>query len=350
MYGCAMADPSRVKAAKDALEAGRAAAQRLVDGVGAQQADDLLRRSAAELKARLAKIAPSLGEDSFTVVQLRAALAQVQHVLTTVTLPALRDTVVDLGEHAARESTESSYRYLLKADRAFRGAGEQPISINTTSMMDAGMQGSRASVLRRLATGVEKRRHPRTKRPTRARVGILSRYGIETIGHFERELQIGLLARKSWIDMRSDITRHSPFLQGSPKFWAHRIVRTEIMGAHNAAAHHSIVAAGQQLGGMLKILSAVFDDRTGADSYADHGQVRRPDEEFESWYGSFLHPPDRPNDRGTVVPHRQRWELPEYLEPRSDDEVAERWAFEKRKGEPPERPLMSTVEGFGDVD
>ena len=85
------------KAARATLEAARRAALDLVHGAGARRTDEILRRSARELEAKLARIAPSLGEESFTVVQLRAALAQVRHVLATITLPALRDVVVEEG-------------------------------------------------------------------------------------------------------------------------------------------------------------------------------------------------------------------------------------------------------------
>ncbi len=196
-------------------------------------------------------------------------------------------------------------------------------------------------MLRRLATGVQ------AVKGKQAGPGILSRYGMQTVKQFEQELQSGLIAKKSWNEMAEDITTHSPFLQGKPKWWAHRIVRTEVMGAYNKSNHEAIKESAKQLGGMLQILSATFDDRTGADSYAVHGQVRRVDEPFDSWFGQYEHPPNRPNDREVVVPHRARWPLPDYLEQMSDDEGEERWRELGNKREVPERPLMSTVPGFG---
>jgi len=338
-----MADLHAAEAARSALEESRRAALALIHGAGAQRTQEILERSAADLERRIASIAPSLGEDTFTLVQLRTTLAQVQHVIKTITVPALRGVVLEEGNRAAKRSASNTVDYMRKADRAFRGVGEQPLALDAASMMESGMQGARSSVLSRLAHGVEKR----GARPSRVRRGILARYGIETIAEFEHTMQVGLVSKKSWIDMREDITKVSPFLQGKPKYWAHRIVRTEVMSAYSASSHHAIVSASKKLTGMLKILCETFDDRTAADSYADHGQVRLPEEEFENWYGAFLHPPGRPNDRAIVVPHRTRWPLPPSLQPRDDDEVSEAWAREGRKGEPPERPLMSTVEGFG---
>lgn len=115
------------------------------------------------------------------------------------------------------------------------------------------------------------------------------------------------------------------------------------MHAEGRAANNAIGEAQQQLGDMCKILSSTFDDRTGADSYAVHGQIRRPSEEFQSWFGSFAHPPDRPNDRGIVVPHRISWPVPAELKPKGFGAVAARWSKEGRKGAPPSMPLHSTI-------
>jgi len=350
------------RAARDALEANRRAAQALAQRVGVGRTEEVLRRSAKLLEEKLARVAPSLGEDSFTVVQLRSALAQVRDVLATVTIPGLRGAVLDTATLAAEASAKHTADYLAVADESFRGVGEQPLAIKKASMMDKGVKGAQSSVLRRLTEGVARTNREKVPyRKGKIRAGILSRYGMETIKHFEQTLQAGMIAKQSWIEMREEITKKSPFLQGAPKYWAHRIVRTETMAASNASAHHSIVEADRQLrerageeydhrvgSGMLKILSATFDERTSADSYAVHGQVRRPEEPFDWWDGAYMYPPNRPNDREVVVPHRQRWGLPDYLRQRSDEEVAEAWRRGGRKGEPPERPIMSTVEGFGE--
>jgi hypothetical protein len=100
---------------------------------------------------------------------------------------------------------------------------------------------------------------------------------------------------------------------------------------------------------MVKILAATFDHRTSADSYAVHGQIRRPEEFFDTWTGQVMHPPARPNDREVVVPHRVSWPIPDELKPKSDAEIAARWSAEGRKGSPPPRPRISTVplDSFG---
>jgi len=173
--------------------------------------------------------------------------------------------------------------------------------------------------------------------------GVLTRYSSAVIEEFEGVLRRGMLTGKPWGDVRDELTSKSPFLQGSPKFWAERIVRTETMGAYNRAGWESIRAADDELGDMVKILSATFDDRTGWDSYQVHGQIRRVDEAFAWKGGLYQSPPNRPNDREVVVPHRVSWPIPAELAWRSDGEVAAAWKRDRRKGGPPPRPLMTTI-------
>jgi len=242
----------------------------------------------------------------------------------------------------AADILDGVLRRRIALDEQLSGKGAH-IGLATLAERDrALMRRLVATVLRRLASsgtpaaGADAIPHP-------ARAGILERYGLRTVGHFEEILQRGLIARAPWQDVVDEIASASPFLRGAPAFWAERIVRTETAGIYNRAGWEAIRSANEESGDFLKILSATFDDRTAADSYAVHGQIRRPDEPFESWYGLYHHPPNRPNDREVVVPHRMAWPIPPYLAWRSDREIAARWALEGRKGRPPPRPKMTTV-------
>lgn len=112
------------------------------------------------------------------------------------------------------------------------------------------------------------------------------------------------------------------------------------MAAYNRAGWETTRDAQNELGDMVKILSATFDDRTGWDSYLVHGQIRRVDEAFEGPFGMYQHPPNRPNDREVVVPHRISWPLPASLAPRSEGEAEEAYTSKvqnpgARGGTPP---------------
>jgi hypothetical protein len=272
------------------------------------------------------------GSGSFTAAQLRATLAQVRDVLRVTALPVMRDDILDVGKMAAESATQSTIEYIRSADKDFKGLGRS-LAIDNAALYDTAVRGAEASILRRIGSDPTNTRQP----------GVLQRYGLNTVGAFEDVLQQRLIAQKPWADVRNELIAESPFLQGQPAYWAERIVRTEVMGANNFASSSAISTLSESLDDMVKINSATFDSRTSADSYAVHGQIRRPNEAFDSWFGSFMHPPDRPNDRSVVVPHRLAWPFPGTLRPKSDGEIAARWAAEGRKGSPPARPRLSTV-------
>lgn len=328
----------------DVLRRNRATALAMAQRGGAQRLLALLTKASTDLERRLtqAEGLKGPGKDSFTYQRLDLALRQVRDV-TQAVVAGMRGVLVDQVGDLAEQSSRDLHEYMTAANEKFTGVADQGLRLREVDMLDRATQGARSSLLRRIATSGEDASPPEAKDTHRGKMGVLERYGVETVGAFEEVMRAGVISGATWDEMRTDLVEQSPFLQGKPRHWAERILRTEQMGAQNRAGWESIRAADDDLGDMLKIISCVFDGRTGADSYAVHGQIRRPDEPFETWFGAMMHPPDRPNDRAVVVPHRMSWPLPEYLQPRGDDEVAMRWVAEGRKGAPPPRPLMTTV-------
>lgn len=310
--------------------------------LGQKRMKKILEKAQRDLEDRLrATVATGAGADSFTAAQLKATLVQIKAIAKDVSR-GIQVTLLAGAKEAAEAASDHTLEYLAVAEKKFKGVGTQPLALREATIIDKATSGAQASVLRRLASSGTPAKNADAL-PHRAKDGILERYGMRTIGHFEEILQGGLVTRKPWAEVRQQITKASPFLEGAPAHWAERIVRTETMGIYGRASFESVKAADDELGDMVKIAAAVFDDRTGADSIAIHGAIRRPDEPFQSWFGLFQHPPDRPNDRSCIVPHRISWPIPDYLAWRSDAEVFARWKKEGRKGAPPPRPKMTTV-------
>jgi hypothetical protein len=326
--------------ARQALAINRKEASELVQRVGVAKTRKLLEGADRELTQRMRAAVKGPGKQSFTYEQMKTTLAQVRGVLKGLR-GDMKDVLVDGAGQAADSAASGVVDYLERAHKQF-GVGRQPLALKEAAVLDVAREGAQSSVLRRLASsgepvaGADEEAHP-------AKLGILDRYSVETIGVFEEELQKGLIMRKPLDEIRAAIIEKSPFLQGKPVSWAERIVRTEAMGAYNRAGFEATREADEQLGDIVKILSATFDDRTAADSYAVHGEIRRPEEAFQTWFGLMQHPPARPNDREIVVPHRIAWPIPAFLQWRSPGEIAARWTHERRKGPVPPRPKMTTV-------
>ncbi len=333
----------RLRVARDTLASSQRAAVDFAEQAGRKELESLLKDAASSLERRLLLMDAAGLSSSFTAVQMRATLAQVGVVLGPLT-KGMRGVLLDVGARSAEEAAKYTVDYLAEAERAFSGIA-QPLALDRARMMSAAVRGANSSLLSRIARGPEPKAKKHHAKHARARHGILQRYGLSTIEHFEKRMRVGLVAKQSWREMRDGLIEESPFLQGAPKHWAERILRTETMTASGAGALESTKEANKQLGDVVKILSCVFDERTNSDSVACHGQIRRPEEDFLSWNGPFAHPADRPNDRAVITTHRLSWPIPEYLKPREWDEVLDAWKREGRKGAPPERPEpMSTVQ------
>lgn len=291
----------------------------------------MLEKAERDLQRRLrhAERLQGDGDETFTMAQLRVTLIQVEAVLKEVKA-GMKSLLLDVQPDVSAAATTGAVEYLRASEKRFKGVGER-LPLNEAMMLDRASRGSKSSLLHRL------------EGDSKAGPGILERYGDATIERFEQELQQRFVAKKSWGDTRARLVEASPFLQQAPGSWAERIVRTEVMGVHGAAAWEAGRDANQQLGDMVKILSATFDNRTAADSYAVHGQIRKLDQAFGSWNGPHMYPPQRPNDREVVVNHRISWPIPPELAWKSEGEIAGRWAKEKRSGAMPARPAMTTV-------
>lgn len=313
----------------DVLRADRERALRFAEGAGVARVRRLLERAQADLVRRLRSSPPS--DETFTATQRRATLAQIEEVLRALK-HGMRGELLANATEAAERQAAGTLRYLRDAEARFNGIAA-PLPFDEAAMLDHATRGAEASALRRIASDPA---HP-------GKPAVLDRYGDATIGLFEEELQLSLVARRPWTDTRKALVEASPFLQGAPAHWAERIARTEAMASSNASAQATISGAAETFDDMAKILACVLDARTGSDSITCHGQIRRPNEAFDTWFGKVMHPPDRPNDRAVVVPHRLAWPIPTDLKPRSDGEVAARWAKEGRKGSPPARPKLSTI-------
>lgn len=322
--------------ARQTLERNREAATDYADRASGDLAREVLSKAEVDLAQRLRQAVRAGQEGTFTAGQIQSALVQVRAVLRDVKTGIVKK-VTSSAVDAAELAAENAIEYMTDIDSTFRGTGTQPLAIDEAAVMDRAVSGAHSSALHRLL---------REGRPEQTE-GIINRYGEATVLQFEKKLQQGLITKKPWAEVRSDLIGESPFLQGAPGYWAERIVRTETMAATNRADWEASRELDDQLGDVVKVLSATFDDRTYPDSYNVHGEIRLVDEPFEyiDYKGrseEFMHPPNRPNDREIVVTHRLSWgPVPLYLRPKPTPSVVA--AYAQRRMQFFGRPVLSTV-------
>ena len=152
-------------------------------------------------------------------------------------------------------------------------------------------------------------------------------YGQQTINKVELELGSMLASGAAMYDVVGNVTA---MIQGE-RWRAERIVRTEVMHAYNAAHERGLIEASRSIPELFgrwtenidDMTGRGFDNRVAADSFALHGQITRPGGLFtmppsnsvspKLWGSQFRFPPNRPNDRATLIPWRPEWGVPGYF-------------------------------------
>lgn len=163
----------------------------------------------------------------------------------------------------------------------------------------------------------------------------VDRYGVKMMSEFEEIIRAGFVAGSSMDEVIAAITGHggptgmvsmsakitpagvlrvreSDIPEGlfvRHKYWAERLVRTEMLKAYNGARQAGLEQMGSQFPDMNRKILATLDKRTAKDSLAVHGQIRGLKDPFVDGAGRvYMYPPARPNDRETVIPWRKSWE------------------------------------------
>jgi hypothetical protein len=163
----------------------------------------------------------------------------------------------------------------------------------------------------------------------------VDRYGAKMLSEFEEVIRGGLIAGSSMDDIIGALTgrggpkglvslaakvtpagvlrvREADIPEGlfvRNKYWAERLVRTELLKAYNGARQAGLESSATDHPGLKRKILAILDKRTAPDSLAVHGQIRGIKEPFVDGAGrSYLYPPARPNDRETVIPWKDEWE------------------------------------------
>ena len=290
------------------LKEHRARIDRLAERRGVQEIKKLYVESQAEAANRLRRLAKS--NEKFRAVLLDTVSSQLRDGQAHV----MRRIAGELGD-ASHEAQQDSVRSLsaeIKRIEKHVTGHEAPLPIDEAARFRKVIDGRRQSLLRAHDTS-------------------MARYGGRLVVKMEDELAKSVLQEESFgeaIDRVEDVA--------DVEWWqGERIVRTELMGAFNAARVDGLKEAANVLDDLrMRWVEHVsdssfepLDQRVGKDSIAMHAQVVHPGglfrfpsdmpdggdlpEELDDYVGeSWGFPPDRPNDRSSLAPWRPHWGIP----------------------------------------
>jgi hypothetical protein len=321
--------------AEESIQATLAQADRVVtltDATGRAAHHELLSvLEAADLEVakRLLKISPKPnGELRFTAAQAISSRLQIQLVIEKTKLK-LDPTITGAGTAAMDKAIASGAQILAKLEKEFKGATVSP-NILAAMQQSHVLRGPKAALVTSVATSLDRYGHEMGQQFSRIiQVGLVSgatndQMLAALIAHGGPRGRVSLAAKETAPGVVQRI-REGDIPEGlftRHKFWAERIIRTEVAYAFNGAKLEQLRQMRTDGLHVLKKICAHFDSRTAADSVAVHGQIRELEQLFTDGAGrQYIQPPGRPNDRETILPWFDDWAEVPSTEPPSQEEI-----------------------------
>ena len=252
-----------------------------------KEASAVLRRY-SEIRRDLRDRLESMKADSFGAQQLRGILVQVE---TAINAQAriLRGGLTDSVEKVAVRGIEDLIREIETFSEEF---DTPPIPLNVNALAVA--TDVRNLVASRYETSVDA-------------------YAADQKARISSFLTNALIEQKTLSQVVTGLGQYNL----GEEWKVLRLARTELHNAYGLGKMKGMTTTRDQLlPDLMKALVHPMDARTGLDSQylAKLNPVLPLDEPFEYRWGGklrrFMTPPDRPNDRGILVPYRPAWGSP----------------------------------------
>lgn len=258
-----------------------------IEGVTQKKALAVLEESRQTLVDKIASKVKAGKGSTFTVNRYRAALAQVDAVLGEMTANQMRGfkhTSSALGESSVKDAIlqvnagEKIYTGLVRPVPFEEALRFQKTEVLKSSLLDQFDES-------------------------------ITAYGHSTIVRIKKAMSQSMLAGEPMEAVIDQLSKTSRIFKEA-RWRAARIYRTELANTYEATRQSTAEWIKKELyPDLKKKLVAIHDDRTGADSIYVDGQTRDLNEPFEDNLGrKYQHPPNRPNDRETVLHVRDAWQ------------------------------------------
>jgi hypothetical protein len=291
------------------VSAHRRVLDRLIDRGAVERLRNVYQKATSEVLSKLERL--GRGSTSFTYHHLQMALAQLKAGQIYVNDAMLGELNAATRE-AQVESLHGLVRDYKKLEKHF--SGHAPIlPIEEAARFAGVIDKSRGSLLRQHSTSVR-------------------RFGMNVIDGVQEQMAVSLASGET---LDGAITRVHSTIKGE-FYAAERIARTETAWSVNSTHNDGIKEIAKEDPALLSQWTefcgpdgAPLDDRVGVDSIALAGQVAAPGDLFTmpatapfpdakgntqvspSLVGkSWEFPPNRPNDRATILPWKKDWGRP----------------------------------------
>lgn len=280
--------PAQTNRLADLLLAHRFRVMRVTEGRGLAPLRSLYERARSDLRERLASLLTGKKGKTFDAYNARVALAQIEEFMRAFSGDMARHMDASTVD-AQRLSLEDLTGQVYLLEPKFRGAGA-PLAVEEAAVFEGIIGGARPIIRHRLEEGV-------------------GHYSARAVTRMERSMAMSILQNKTIDDAVGDLVDQTGAFE-SERWRAERIVRTEMANAYEYTKHQGMIETERRdLPGMKRQIVAIFDNRTGEDSKLINGQVVDMDEPFydpvQKKY--YMNPPNRPNDRETVIPFHPDW-------------------------------------------
>ena len=269
----------------------RAQLRGVIELGGVRKVRNLYENVRAELEADLAGMVRKGQGQTFTAFHLRTILLQVRDGLRSFQ----KDFAPELANSADATATLAQ-RHVVGAIKAFekRFAGTEPV-----------LRLEEASVFRQVYKGVEPSLLMRYHK-------LVGNYPMQTIQRVQGQLAMSMIKGEG-VDQAVRRIASKGGVFDRERYRAERIVRTEGSYSYHAVNQRCMEEVSHEVPGMMKRLVATKDAREGEDSKQLDGQTVPVNADFvwmkKTKLGiervTYAAPPNRSNDRETVIPWRQ---------------------------------------------
>lgn len=274
----------------DLLYTHRVRLMRVTEGRALNPLKRLYEEARFDLRARLEGLAQKNRGKSFEAHHNRMMLAQVEEFMGAFSGKMAKHALYATGD-AQHLSLEDLAKQVYALEPQFLGAGV-PLAVEEASVFEGLIKGARPLIRQRLEEGV-------------------GAYSSRAVTKMELALANATLQNKTVDAAVDDLVAANGAFE-SERWRAERVVRTEMAHAYEYTKHQGMIETEREdVPGLQRQIIAWFDNRTGEDSKLIHGEVRGMDEPFYDPIQKkhYMDPPNRPNDRETVIPFHPDWSM-----------------------------------------